>query len=375
MDDAVALPAGTYAVTATHEHADATVPWSDEDFRTRTKPHPGLWTGVAASEPATLTVGPSKDPVLVLEAPARVEPGRPYVLKVTVRNDTAEARELRCALVVNATSKAYGSGDAHFLVRDGDWKPAVHGAVHALHLDARSSRSWAIDLLGASFGDADGRSALYRGLVDYLRPGSFRLSARLVDAEGRALATAGVWRHMGAPALIEGRGLALSVERIPRPGPGLAVRVRLRNDGDQPVAVPSRLAFPRTVYFSLVRPGAEEQARVSVAQRASGIRRSPLDEVGSRGVIHEGWTWNGDAFEPVPPRDLEARALLAQGSALERTFDLGRLALPDRTLGHGVWILRAYWRNLESGKRLGMDPPLVTGLLVSDPIEIRGRNW
>jgi len=158
---------------------------------------------------------------------------------------------------------------------------------------------------------------------------------------------------------------------------GPTFEVVLRNDGPEPVRVPATLSYPRNVFFSFKPAGTDGPTGYAIEGRAPG-EVMPLtypDEPGILAQLPRGSRWDAEAFEPRAEGLDHTTTLLAPGGELRRRFYLPDLVAGEGQMSHGRWELRAYWRNRESGKRLGIEPEMPTVVLSASPIEVGGRGW
>jgi hypothetical protein len=368
------LPPGRYEVVAEYAKEDDRVPYAREAFRTEWVREPGLWTGTVRSAPVVLVVGPSGRPTLVLDAPAQVLAGAPFPIRLSLENPGPDRLEVVGAFVVRVHSKAWGGATyrAIFVDRLLDAEPAQ---VHALSVDAGGSADASFDLAARTL-LREGRPV---GLYDVVPEGEWHLEAQFVPESASApLASAGGMRRVVPQEPGAVGGLVLRLETSSRPlGLGPTVEVVLENRGPEPVRVPSGLDYPRHVFFAIRGSAPDARTRYAVEIAAEGGLLLDPDEPGIRAQLPEGWTWSGGAFEPRVGDERLGVATLAPGASLRRRVHLPALLAGSdaSTMSHGAWEVRAFWRNRESGSRLGVSPPMATGLLASEPLLVRGRGW
>jgi hypothetical protein len=373
----VLLPAGRYTVHAAYEKKDDSVPMALPNFRQETRRHEGLWTGRVEAEGVPLHVAPSQKPTITITAPETAEPGASYPVRMEIRHAGSAAVPVRGALTLRAWSKAYGGGGVRILLRDDDHVPAPSAdAVHEVTFVPGQTRTVEIDLASVDLHRLHEGEERIGGLDEWIPVGIFHLSAAYVVAgEEQPLASAGLHRVMGALETGTPTGLRIHMEKAEGPGvvPRIAkIAVVLANDGSVPLRVPANLTYPRHVFFSITRPGGAKDAHSAVSHTASsdpwGLVRA--DQPGSRASIDRSMVWDGDRWEVARPLDEQTFVDLAPGSSIRRVFDLAALVDSPDGLSDGAWEVRAWWRNRASGRRLGLTPPLATGLVVSEPLTI-----
>ncbi|MHC5011533.1 MAG: hypothetical protein ACYTG6_11385 [Planctomycetota bacterium] len=375
----VALAPGRYMVRAVYERKDDLVPYGEPNFVARRKPHEGLWTGAVQSEAIPLVVIPSGKPTITVEAERIVEAGAPYPVRVRIANPGPEPISVNGAFVVRAVSKAWGQGSFRFVMQGAKYLPAPGDYTHFVHLDPGQELVAAFDLAAQTLSRQQGGRARQLGLYDVVPEGAFHLSASfLPQGSTEPLASQGMYRSVREMALGARtvRGLQLRLERSEiRRGQSPSVEVILSNAGSEGVHVPAHLLYPRHVFFSIRQPGSEN---TTYTIRSSAGDLSDLmnpDEPGPLARVQEGLMWDGDRFEPTPGDDALSFVLLPPGGEIRRRFHLGEILAGEDALAFGTWEVRAFWRNRESGRRLGLAPPLAVGLVASEPLVVGGRGW
>lgn len=374
----VLLPAGRYTVHAAYEQKDDSVPWALPNFQQETRRHEGLWTGRVEAEGMPLHVAPSRKPTITITAPETAEPGASYPVRVVIRHAGSEAVSVRGALTLRAWSKAYGGGGVRILLRDDDdHVPAPSAdAVHEVTFAPGQTRTVEIDLASVDLHRRRDDEDQVGGLDEWIPVGVFHLSAAyVIEGEEQPLASAGLFRHMGALETGTPTGLRVHVEKadglgvVPRIG---RIAVVLTNDGSVPLRVPASLTYPRHVFFSITRPGGAKDAHSAVSHTASSDPWALVraDQPGPRASIDRSMVWDGDRWEVARPLDEQTFVDMAPGSSIRRVFDLAALVDAADGLSDGAWEVRAWWRNRASGRRFGLAPPLATGLVVSEPLTI-----
>ena len=131
---------------------------------------------------------------------------------------------------------------------------------------------------------------------------------------------------------------------------------------------------PLNVFFSLEAPGKRGGYRLSLV--ADGLLGGPIlgDEPGHAARIADGLAWRLGACEPRGGQLQGASVLLPPGGELRRRFRLAELVDAGELLKWGPFQLTAYYRNRESGARMGLEDFFV-GLVASKPVEVRGGGW
>ncbi len=375
--DAVEAPLapGRYLVRATYVQADDTVPFSETAFRTTRRHEPGLWSGRLRSAPAVLEVLPSGRPDLAVESPARVEAGAPLPVRVVLRNPGPEAFRATGFFEVAVHSKPWGSAALRALPRGRALEAAPPGATGEVRIAPGERLVLETDLAAQTFHGRRGGVECAEGLYDVVRSDGFALSVALVvGGERRLVATRTVTVAERDPAALG--GLSLRVE----PSPAAAVSsptvvVILENTGPGPVSVPASLSYPRHVFLS-IRPvgGGATSYAVTMAAPSTADGLVLPEEPGMRAQVPEGLAWDAAAFEDAGSLDRATTVVLAPGASLRRRLVLSDL-LSGGDLGTaGTLEVRAYWRNLENGSRLGLPTPLAVGLIGSDPVAVPGST-
>lgn len=308
-----------------------------------------------------------QQPTLSLEVAERAEVGNSYVLSATLSNPGRTALDVKAAVVVRVSSSDGSQGTARFVSRNDGLRVARPAQVHAIHVDGGGARPMQIDLAATTFTTNPPARRLV-GLFDLVR-GDFDIAVRIEDAAGKVLASKTTARSV-APLGISSTELKLRVERATPSSTHPRVRVVLANEGKDPVQVPSTLAWPRHVFFSFTSEG----TRTSVRARPIDVKRAPGHGLPSQALIARGFSWDPTGFDPFVRGSAETFVLLPPGGSLSRTFDLRDL-LAQKGAFHGAMKLRAYWRNRDDGRRLGLPKRLVVGLVASDPLSVRGRAW
>jgi len=372
--DARPLPPGRYTVTCRHAKADARVPYGHAGFRREMRAHPGLWTGTVASEPFTLVVAPSDEPVLEIEVAEAAVPGEAYPLGITLRNDGPEPLRVEGAFVVTIGMKARAWGAARLVHRDGVLVPAAGNATGAVGLLPGAAVSGTIDLSTLTFRETRRGETLEHGFADLAPGGLFQLTVRFEDAAGEPVAGAGVHRRT-RPLATAPTPLRLSLERVDDGARTPTVDVVLSNAGNRPVRVPATLAYPENLYFAItLHEDRSEDGPVHRIKRQGGLDPfGDAPEPGPEAKIGGGMAWDGNAFEPRRDWRTASTVLLAPGGEIRRRVNLGDL-VADGALLEWTTQVTAYYRNRESGRRLGLDD-LFVGKLRSETLTVKGRGW
>jgi hypothetical protein len=197
--------------------------------------------------------------------------------------------------------------------------------------------------------------------------GAAFLEATLGRGEAPLAAEAGLCQV--APATATAAPLRLHV----RPLGGFRVEVALVNEGRAPVRACRRLAFPADVGLDLTDPSGRRAAGRRVISTPREALADILADAVEPGVIVAGFAWNGDRYERPAGLTSGDFEWLAPGAEFRRTFDLAALvrAMEGDAPLTGPVAVRATWRNLESGRRLGLEPLAVVGALASEVVPLR----
>ncbi len=375
------LPPGSYMVGARYVRPTTQVPYAETMGRTIRRAHEGLWTGDVSAEPVSLTVKARERPVLSLDAPKDLASGAAVPLRITLMNHSKEALRGRAALAIAVGTKAYGSCFARFLVTgDGLLPVPKPGATNTIDLGAGESLTRTVDLAAIDMrmvrqlGWHAAHEQLDVGFHDVISEGSFRITAHLMDELGNTIAEGGIRRSLRPLVLredvlevrLERRGLDHG--RVP------VVEVIIANRGTEPVRLPAALHYPANVFFSLETAGKRGTYRLT--QVASGRLGRVLrpDEPGHRARIAEGLAWKLGACEQRGPQRGATSVLLPPGGELRRRFRLAELVDAGELLEWGPFQLTAYYRNRESGARMGLEDFFV-GLVAAKPVEVRAGGW
>jgi hypothetical protein len=342
------LPPGEYRVVASYGKEDDLVPFNTGGFEETLRPWKGplpLFTGRIESEPVRLTVEAPSEPWIELRQP---DAGRPELV-VSFMNPTAAAAAIPGEAILEAHSKMYGGGEAG----------VAFGT--ALSIPAVGHREERIDLRRLTFRTRHGP----RGIHEMIPEGTtwFRLSFR--GAGGAETAgTDGIFGTVPPPEDAGLGGLRVTVS-----AEGAALTVTVRNDGEGPVRIVRRLAYPHEVLLRIARAGGDDRVGNSVTRTApespDGLR--PVGGEGSMGVAR-GLSFDGDRFEEVNGLTESDFRVLAPGESLARTLDVGGLI--HGGLPPGEYSVRAAYRCVESGSRLGLAEPAPTGVRWSAPVRI-----
>jgi hypothetical protein len=244
---------------------------------------------------------------------------------------------------------------------------------HALHLAPGEGRRVTVDLMAVPLTMKRKNQVFEAALVDVVRQGLFRLNVSWhEEGHEKPRIWHGMFRHM---APIEEAGIPGLVLELERGARAFELDVTLRNRGPEAVHVPAGLRYPRDLFFTLTRPGDRKAIYTVVYNGSRAFDRSPRGPL-TRARVSEPLKWSGDRFET----ELQGRSpsvWLPPGGALTRRVDLRTLLTDASQLvdSHGVWEVRAFWRNFDDGRPWQIAPPLVVGRLVSVTLEIRGKGW
>lgn len=373
--DTTSLRPGRYRVTATYKRKNTRLPYSTRAFEVEMRAHKGLWTGTARTAAIDATVGPSRRPVLTLDAPERAAVGQPYVLRYTLRNQREEPWQAHGAFVLRVGSKPNGTGTFRFVRHVNADVPSA--GAHRVTVPALGSITGAFDLSALSFTRTRQGRTETMGLFDLLgSAGLFRIGLHFEEVKKGTAFSAGVSRHLARMEPTTDSTLRLLVEPVVTKSREPVVDVVLRNEGPEPVRVPAHMSMPGHLYFSLIHERSAKRPGFRISRKASGSldamfgRNTP----GRHGVFAAGMSWNGDRFERMPAYENASFVLLAAGGELRRRVRLREWTTPNEPMQWGPYQMTAYYRNRENGRRLGVDE-VFTGLIRSSPVVVRGRGW
>jgi hypothetical protein len=346
------LPDGEFEIHAVYVMHDGMLPHLTEASRPERKRVPGIFTGTLRSAPATFRVRPPSRPHVRISVPDR---GTTEVV-VTLANPGSADLVLTGPAHFEIASKMYGSATA-----------TLGESPLSVAVPAGESAERRVDLRHLTWRRKDGPPECLDGIV---HRGIVHLRF-WVEGE-TPLASDGIWARVPEVPQRGLEGVSVRVSHASpdgvRPGRPVTVTVVLENRGADRVGLVRRLAFPRELVLRLEDAAGARRSRVSTTGRArvGGLRFRPVGESHCR--IARGLSWNRDRFERVAAPTRDDLVWLEPGGRLVRQLELTRLLATG--LAPGRYLLRAGYRNGETGGRLGLaaDRRPATGIVWSESV-------
>lgn len=370
------LPPGMYSVYAEYRQATTQLPYGKPRFQTEFRDHPEIFTGSIRSSMLELEVTEGTTPLIQLKAPRVVEAGAAFPLEILVRRAKRSTVPSRGTLRVYVGSKGRGACSAWFRVQAGKLKQvADDGSPTALGIEPGGTLEATLDLSTLRFGQVRGSKRVFGGLYELIPTGGVHISVQWRHSTAVVVAGAGLQRAIKAPSPTQHAHLRVRVEKVTDRTSNPEVDVILENVGTEPVRVPASLSYGSHLYFSMVDEHKPDEGVYRIALPAGGLGVTYAgSRPGPQAKIAAGLSWAGEAFEAAPLAAAQTYLVLAPGSELRRRFDLGELIADKPGLWGRYLRVTAWYRNHEPGRYLGLDS-VFTGLLDSEPVVVRGREW